>query len=112
MGESPFSRSKRVERQRTCSGCRSTAHPKDMIRLSFVSGEIRIEEPGVRRESRGRGMYLHPNETCLNTFFRRRGSLARGLRLEANEVSSEMLSELRSRTFQCIKPEGSGGAFG
>ncbi|MFV0425634.1 MAG: YlxR family protein [Beutenbergiaceae bacterium] len=76
----------KVAGMRTCAGCRAKAHRSDLVRLVV---DRQLAELTVVVDPRavlpGRGVWLHPQQDCLDRAQSRR-AIARGLRL-AQELS-------------------------
>ena len=61
---------------RTCVGCRTRTHQRDLLRVVLVDGRLR---PDVRREHSGRGAYVHLSQGCVTAAIARK-AFGRALR--------------------------------
>ena len=63
--------------QRTCVGCRGSGPKPDLLRVTRAADDAVTVDPTGRAP--GRGAYLHRDQECVATAFRR-GGLAKALR--------------------------------
>ncbi len=74
---------------RTCVGCRSSLPKKELIRVvRDPDGKVELDLTGKRS---GRGVYVCPNEECLDTAVKEK-QLERAL---ATKISPQLLMELK-----------------
>jgi len=57
---------------RTCTGCRTTAPQRELVRLAFDGPHLAVD---VSRRLPGRGAYVHPRPACVTA-----AGLSRSLR--------------------------------
>jgi len=80
---------KRHVPMRTCVGCRSSLPKKELIRVvRDPDGKVELDLTGKRS---GRGVYVCPNEECLDTAVKEK-QLERAL---ATKISPQLLMELK-----------------
>ncbi|MGN6599762.1 MAG: YlxR family protein [Actinomycetes bacterium] len=101
--------------QRTCCGCRQRAPRSNLVRFVGISRAgtalIVLDE---RARQPGRGVWLHPDQRCLEVALQRR-ALTRGLRLAAGaEIDAERLrSELEQvAVARASDPDGRSSSAG
>ena len=63
---------------RTCAGCRQRAGKRELVRIVAREGVGAVDPT---QTAPGRGVYLHPRQSCLDQAVRRR-SMGRLLRTE------------------------------
>ncbi len=82
--------------QRTCVGCRGRGDRSVLLRLVVqeVDGS-RVVVLDLRRRMPGRGLWLHPDEHCLDLAVRR-SALARALRPRGPADTTTVVQALRS----------------
>ncbi|MCH2657177.1 MAG: DUF448 domain-containing protein [Dehalococcoidia bacterium] len=80
----------RIEPQRTCLGCHSSANKSDLFRLQWVDGEVGFtsSQKGVD----GRSAYLHKNSVCMQRA-RDTGIIEKGLRLTSASNTENFLTK-------------------
>jgi len=72
--------------QRSCLGCNAADGQSALLRIVIQeSGELKVDRLGI-----GRGGYLHPAESCWESFLRRK-SLYRAFRQEVTRPAKEKL---------------------
>ena len=81
---------------RTCVGCRKRRPARELIRLALTP-EGRLAAATSRRPLPGRGAWVHPSSACVERA-RRRGGLARALRVERVRETAEELRLLLRRS--------------
>jgi predicted RNA-binding protein YlxR (DUF448 family) len=54
---------------RTCVGCRTRAHQRDLLRVALVDGRV---VPDPKHEHSGRGAYVHPSGQCVRVAIARK----------------------------------------
>lgn len=74
------------EPERTCLGCGQRGRQKDLIRLSWVDGQLMPDA------SRGRGGYLHRSADCWQLFLTRKGHY-RAFHAEVDRAAKARLVE-------------------
>jgi uncharacterized protein len=62
--------------ERTCVGCRTRAPSAELVRVVAEAGGVTLD---LRRRLPGRGAWVHPTRTCIETATRRK-AWARALR--------------------------------
>ena len=55
--------------ERTCVGCRARAPITELVRVVVEAGGVALD---VRRRLPGRGAWVHPSRTCIETATRRK----------------------------------------
>lgn len=74
---------------RTCVGCRTSAPKRELIRVvRSPAGEVALDLFG---KSPGRGVYIHPDERCLESAVKGR-QIQRALE---TAIPDELLAELK-----------------
>ncbi|HOQ73743.1 MAG TPA: YlxR family protein [Limnochordia bacterium] len=74
---------------RTCVGCRTAAPKRELIRVvRSPAGEVSLDPVG---KSPGRGVYIHPDEKCLENAVKGR-QIQRALEVP---IPDELLAELK-----------------
>ena len=71
---------------RTCTGCRTTAPQRELVRLAFDGAHLAVDLP---RRLPGRGAYVHPRAACVTA-----AGLSRSLR---RKVSGAEVSRIVSQ---------------
>ncbi|HPT82856.1 MAG TPA: YlxR family protein [Limnochordia bacterium] len=74
---------------RTCVGCRTSAPKRDLIRIvRSPEGEVTLDLKG---KSPGRGVYIHPQDSCLEKALKGR-QIQRALEVT---IPEEILADLK-----------------
>tara|TARA_B100000029_G_C17577282_1_gene958571 strand:+ start:333 stop:683 length:351 start_codon:yes stop_codon:yes gene_type:complete len=80
----------RIEPQRTCLGCHSTANKSDLFRLQWIDGEVGFTS--THKGVDGRSAYLHKASVCMQRA-RDAGIIEKGLRLNSTANIEDFLNE-------------------
>ncbi|MGI6735710.1 MAG: RNase P modulator RnpM [Anaerovoracaceae bacterium] len=83
---------------RRCIGCMESKPKKELLRIAYYEGELRLDPEG---RARGRGVYLCRSADCVAKA-RRRGALARSLRAE---LSAEQVQALYAQLEEYAEKE-------
>ena len=76
---------------RTCVGCKASGSPQDLVRL--VVGPEGQLAPDLAGGAFGRGAWVHPRSSCMQTAVR--GGLSRGLKQQIRAELPELLAQVR-----------------
>jgi predicted RNA-binding protein YlxR (DUF448 family) len=80
--------------ERTCVGCRTRAPDTELVRVVAEAGGVTLDN---RRRLPGRGAWVHPTRTCIETATRRR-AWARALKAPGVVVDwAELCTQLGVR---------------
>ena len=80
--------------ERTCTGCRKAAHPRELVRLvSLPDGRIALDP---KASSGGRGAWVHPTRGCVEATVKRHAA-ERSLKVEVQRDldAGALLASLR-----------------
>lgn len=91
MAKKPQKKVKHIP-QRTCIGCRTVLHKRELIRLVRTPGGVQIDPTG---KANGRGAYVHNTRSCWEKALK--GAINHALRTELTAEDRQLLREHMDR---------------
>ena len=71
---------------RTCLGCGQKSLKGELIRIVMADGALRVDEAGSLP---GRGAYLCPETSCINSLLKKKGKLSYSLRVSVPRAAED-----------------------
>lgn len=78
---------------RTCVGCRKVTDKRELVRIVLTPEGAAVD---INGKSPGRGVYVCPNEGCLDTALKK-NAIARGLKVKKVDSVSGFAERLNKR---------------
>lgn len=95
----------RVPPQRTCAGCRTVRAQRELVRVVRTpTGEVELDDGRGKRP--GRGVYVCPDENCLQRALRTK-ALERALKVS---IPDDVVAALGERVAALASAQAAGGS--